>query len=172
MQLTGRHAQPNSQGWRLLCIIGILCTSQSTDTDRIMLDITNNVSLSEDEIELQAIRAQGSGGQKVNKTSCAVHLRFDINASSLPNFYKEALCKLKDRRVSNDGIIVIKAQKYRSLDKNRQDALERLKQMCLDATVVKKSRKPTRPSKNSQKKRMDSKTKHSRLKDTRRKIDY
>ena len=123
-------------------------------------------------MEFQSIRAQGAGGQKVNKTSCAVHLRFDIPASSLPDNYKEALLALKDRRVNNDGVIVIKAQKYRSLEKNREEALSRLKQMCIDATVVKKSRRPTKPSRSSQRKRLDRKTKHSNLKQTRKKIDY
>jgi len=137
-----------------------------------MLEITNTVSIPEEEIQFQSIRAQGAGGQKVNKTSCAVHLRFEISSSSLPDKYKEALCNLKDRRVSNDGVIVIKAQKYRSLEKNRNEALSRLKQMCIDATAEKKARKPTRPSKNSQRKRMDRKTKHSQLKQNRKKIDY
>ena len=137
-----------------------------------MLEITNTVSIPEEEIQFQSIRAQGSGGQKVNKTSCAIHLRFEISASSLPDKYKEALYKFKDRRISNDGVIVIKAQKYRSLEKNRTEALNRLKQMCLDATVEKKARRPTKPSKNSQRRRMDRKTKHSQLKQNRKKIDY
>jgi len=137
-----------------------------------MLEITNTVSIPEEDLQFQSIRAQGSGGQKVNKTSCAVHLRFEISPSSLPDSYKEALLNLKDRRVSSDGVIVIKAQKYRSLEKNRSDALARLKQMCLDATVVKKARKATKPSKSSQRKRLDRKTKHSTLKQTRKKIDY
>ena len=137
-----------------------------------MLEISNTVSIPVEEMEFQSIRAQGAGGQKVNKTSCAVHLRFDIPASSLPDNYKEALLALKDRRVNNDGVIVIKAQKYRSLEKNREEALSRLKQMCIDATVVKKSRRPTKPSRSSQRKRLDRKTKHSNLKQTRKKIDY
>lgn len=137
-----------------------------------MLSITNSVSIAEDEITFKAIRAQGSGGQKVNKTSCAIHLSFNIAASSLPESYKTALFKINDQRVSGDGTIVIKAQKYRSLEKNRHDALERLKKIILDATAVKKPRKPTKPSRNSQRKRMDSKTKHSNLKQTRKKIDY
>jgi len=137
-----------------------------------MLEITNSVSIPEEEITFKSIRAQGSGGQKVNKTSCAIHLSFNIAASSLPESYKTALFNVRDQRISGDGIIVIKAQKYRSLEKNRHDALSRLKKIILDATVVKKARKPTRPSKNSQRKRMDSKTKHSNLKQTRKKIDY
>lgn len=137
-----------------------------------MLDITNSVSIPEDEINFKSIRAQGAGGQKVNKTSCAIHLSFNIAASSLPESYKTALFKIKDQRISTDGTIVIKAQKYRSLEKNKHDALTRLKQIILKATEVKKARKPTRPSKNSQRKRMDSKTKHSNLKQTRKKIDY
>jgi len=137
-----------------------------------MLLITNTVSIPEDEINFKAIRAQGAGGQKVNKTSCAIHLSFNIAASSLPESYKTALFKVNDQRVSSDGIIVIKAQKYRSLEKNRDDALSRLKKIILDATAVKKARNPTKPSRNSQRKRMDSKTKHSNLKQTRKKIDY
>ena len=137
-----------------------------------MLEITKTISIPEEDLRFQSIRAQGSGGQKVNKTSCAVHLRFEISASSLPDSYKQALLDLKDRRVSSDGVIVIKAQKYRSLEKNRHDALARLKQMCLDATVVKKTRRATKPSKSSQRKRLDRKTKHSTLKQTRKKIDY
>lgn len=137
-----------------------------------MLVITNSVSIPEDDITFKSIRAQGSGGQKVNKTSCAIHLSFNIAASSLPEYYKTALFNIKDQRLSSDGTIVIKAQKYRSLEKNRHDALMRLKRIILSATEVKKARRPTKPSRNSQRKRMDSKTKHSNLKQTRKKIDY
>lgn len=137
-----------------------------------MLFINESVSIAEEEIEFKAIRAQGSGGQKVNKTSCAIHLSFSIAASSLPDTYKSALFKLSDQRISSDGTIVIKAQKYRSLEKNRHDALARLQHLILKAVEVKKPRKQTKPSKNSQRKRMDRKTKHSQLKQTRKKIDY
>lgn len=137
-----------------------------------MLFINKSVSIPAEEFEFKAIRAQGSGGQKVNKTSCAIHLSFNIAASSLPDTYKSALFNTSDQRITGDGIVVIKAQKYRSLEKNRHDALTRLKQLILQATEVKKPRRPTKPSKNSQRKRMDRKTKHSQLKKTRKKIDY
>ena len=94
-----------------------------------MLRISSNIVLPESEIELQSIRAQGSGGQKVNKTSSAVHLRFDIKASSLPEFYKQKLLALRDSRISKDGVLVLKAQQYRTLEQNRQDALDRLAQL-------------------------------------------
>lgn len=136
-----------------------------------MFVITNTVSIREDEIDFKSIRAQGAGGQKVNKTSCAIHLSFNIASSSLPESYKTALFKVKDRRVSSDGSIIIKAQRYRSLEKNREDALARLKAFILKATEDKKPRRPTKPSKGSQRRRMDSKTKHGQLKQTRKKID-
>ncbi len=137
-----------------------------------MLVINQSTTIPEHEIDFKAIRAQGSGGQKVNKTSCAIHLSFNIAASSLPENYKSKLFALSDQRVSSDGLIVIKAQKYRSLEKNRQDALARLKDIILRATEVQKPRRPTRPSKRSQHKRLDRKTKHSQLKQNRGKIDY
>ncbi len=137
-----------------------------------MLQISSNVSIPESEIELQSIRAQGSGGQKVNKTSSAVHLRFDISASSLPDFYKQKLLALRDSRISKEGVLILKAQQYRTLEQNRQDALDRLLQLIKDATAVEKARRPTRPTRSSQRKRMDSKTKHSRLKQLRGRADY
>jgi len=137
-----------------------------------MLKITDNVTIPESEIELQPIRAQGSGGQKVNKTSSAVHLRFNINDSTLPTFYKERMLALKDSRISKEGVLIIKAQQYRTLEKNRQDALDRLLTLIQEATKIEKTRKPTKPSRSSQRKRMDSKTKHSRLKQSRKKTDY
>jgi ribosome-associated protein len=136
------------------------------------LRISGQVELPESEIELQSIRAQGSGGQKVNKTSSAVHLRFDINASSLPEFYKQRLLGLRDSRISKEGVLIIKAQQYRTLEQNRQDALDRLVQLIKDATTTEKVRRPTKPTRSSQRKRMDSKTKHSRLKQLRKRTDY
>ena len=135
-----------------------------------MLIISNNVSLPDDEFEISAIRAQGSGGQNVNKVSTAIHLRFDIKASSLPEFYKQRLLKLSDQRINKDGVIVIKAQSYRNQEKNKQEALERLRSLIKDAGVVAKKRKATKPIRNAKKKRLDSKTKHGRKKEMRRKV--
>lgn len=135
-----------------------------------MLKISNAVSLSDEEISLTAIRSQGAGGQNVNKVSSAIHLRFDIHASSLPAFYKERLLALKDQRISKEGVIIIKAQQFRTQEKNRENALQRLQQLIQEATVVQKTRRPTKPSRNSQQKRMDSKTKHGRTKSLRGRV--
>ena len=125
-----------------------------------MLHISNAVTIPADELEFSAIRAQGAGGQNVNKVSSAIHLRFNIKASSLPEFYKERLLALRDSRITSDGVLVIKAQTFRTQEKNRQDALERLRSIILDATKVQKARRDTKPSRSSQRKRMDKKTKH------------
>ncbi len=135
-----------------------------------MLEITPTLSIPDDEIELSAIRAQGSGGQNVNKVSSAIHLRFAINDSSLPEFYKQRLLNLKDKRINKQGVLIIKAQQHRTQEKNRQDSLERLQALIQSVTVVQKTRRATKPSRNSQKRRMDSKTKHSRTKALRGKV--
>lgn len=135
-----------------------------------MLVISPRLSLADDEIELKAIRSQGPGGQNVNKVSSAIHLRFDIFASSLPDEVKQSLIELKDSRISSDGVVVIKAQQFRTQEKNKEDAQSRLIELIKQATKKQKIRRPTKPSRSAKNKRMDSKNKRGKIKSLRGKV--
>jgi ribosome-associated protein len=135
-----------------------------------MLQITNKTIIPMSEISITAIRSQGAGGQNVNKVATAIHLRFDINASSLSPLYKERLLNLGDQRITKDGIIIIKAQQHRTQEQNKEDALNRLQTLLKSVTITNPKRKPTKPSRRAQNKRIDSKTKRGEIKALRSKI--
>jgi ribosome-associated protein len=136
-----------------------------------MLYISPHVAIPDSEIDIHAMRSQGAGGQNVNKVSSAIHLQFDIAASSLPQFYKEELLKLKDNRISEEGVITIKAQQYRSQEQNREDALARLRELIQRVATPRKKRKATKPTKGSKQRRLESKTKRGKLKILRRTLE-
>ncbi|BAZ43697.1 class I peptide chain release factor [Chondrocystis sp. NIES-4102] len=137
-----------------------------------MLKISEQVIIPSSEIEISAIRSQGAGGQNVNKVASAIHLRFDVLASSLPHFYQEKLLKLSDSRISSDGIIVIKAQQFRTQHQNKEDALKRLQKLIKSVAIPEKKRLVTKPNKTATRKRLDIKAKRSQLKASRKKVDY
>jgi len=136
-----------------------------------MLHISSHIIIPDSEIDIHAMRSQGAGGQNVNKVSSAIHLQFDIAASSLPPFYKEELLKLKDHRISQQGVITIKAQQYRSQEQNREDALTRLSELIRSVAIPRKKRRATKPTKGSQNRRIESKKKQGRLKALRGTLD-
>jgi len=137
-----------------------------------MLEVGHHVYIYDHELDLQAIRAQGAGGQNVNKVSSAIHLRFDIKASSLPEHYKQRLLALSDSRISRDGVLVLKSQEHRTQERNRDAALDRLADLIKTAMVVPKRRRETRPTFGSKKRRLEGKKQRAEVKKSRGRVDY